>query len=816
MIKNYLIIAWRILVKYKAYTIINIIGLGLGMACCLLIALFVHEEWNYDRFHANAEQIHRAYVKEDYGENEQFFNTVTPFPLGPVLKDNFQEIVAEVRISPSSTVVKVGNDQFSEQLMIVGQDFFEVFDFELVAGVEDQVLKQQKGLLITESLATRYFGNQNPLYQLVSIQIDQKFEGFEVVGILKDPPGNSGIQFDLLISDLNLPKFFSEYALTSAWFNVTPETYLLLKQGTDKQQLEDKFPTLFKTILGEEKYQNSQYHVGLQPLTSIHLDNDFPVGLASVSNPKYSYIISAAALLILLIACINYITLSVGRSLKRTREVGVRKIVGATRRQLIGQFVGESVVVTSLAALVAFWLSVVNIPLFNELSGKELSLDFNLFTTLLIVILIVVVGGFAGSYPAYLLSLFKPFDMLKAGHLGNTKQNTRKLLVGFQIFISAFLIASTLFMRQQLHFLQSKDLGFQKEQLAVIPMSASGTGDLVEEIKEGFSKAQQMEIELASLPGVVSSGATSHDFGSGNWTYIGYTDEQGSYRNFYLNVIDEQYLLTLSVDMVEGRNFSSQYPGDQKTGIIVNQAFAKAYGWEQPIGKRIPGKNFGQHQVIGVTRDFNYASLYNKVEPLVMVMDPLIIFEGSENHDISSSPLPKLMVRFAAGTLSETMEQVEQAWNRIVGWGSFEFTFVDQTINAQYQADQNLNKIINISTWLAIIIGSLGLYALASLAMQNRVKEIGIRRVLGATQSTLLLLLTKEYIYLVLTAFILSIPITWYLVNQWLSNFEFKIDLGMETFLLTGGVAIIVALSTIAYQAVKTAFLNPADTLRSE
>ena len=816
MVRNYIIIAWRNLWKHKLSSLINIIGLGLSIACCILIALFVREEWTFDKFHTKADNIYRAFVKEDYGENEQFFNTVTPFPLGPVLKENFSEILAEVRITPSNTIVKSGDEQFSEQVLIVGKSFFRMFDFESIAGDGNEALNQQQGVIISEKTARKYFGDQNPLHKPLSIQIGQEFEEFEVQAIVKNPPGNSSIQFDFLISELNLSKFFPENLITSAWLSVTPETYLLLRNGVTSQQVEAKFPPLFETLLGQNQYNHSKYYVGLQPLTAIHLDNEFPVGLAMVSNPKYSYILSGVALLILIIASINFITLAVARSVRRTKEVGIRKMMGAARTQLIGQFIGESVIVSCIATLVGLILAVINISLFNQMAGKELIIDFNFFTALLLACLVVLMGVFAGSYPAYIMSLFKPVDIIKGGKQGDTKQNIRKTLVGLQIVISAFLITTTLLMRQQLQYLQNKDLGFEKEQLVVIPMDITGEGSMLEIIKRGFEKARQMEIQLAALPGVISSGATSHDFGNGNWTNIGYTDEQGSYRTFNLNIIDENYLQTLKIDLTAGRNFSPQFPADKNTGIIINQAFADAYGWLKPLGERIPGANFGKHEVIGVVQDFNYAALYSSVEPLVMVMNPDIIMSGMENIEVSSSPLAKLILRLSSESKMESINQVKEKWNKIIGQGSFSFSFVDETLIAQYRADLNLNRIINISTWLAIIIGSLGLYALTSLAMQNRSKEMGLRRVLGATQSALLLLISKEYLYLVLLSFIISVPPTWYLIREWLSNFEYRITLGPGQFVLSGLLALTIALCTIGYQALKNTHANPVDTLRNE
>ncbi|MGI9543551.1 MAG: ABC transporter permease [Cyclobacteriaceae bacterium] len=817
MLKNYFKVAVRLLWRDKLHTLINICGLGLAIACFILIASFVHHEWSYDTFHSKSDRIYRAFVKEDYGENEVFFNTVTPFALGPALKDNFAEVEAEVRLTPLASIVKIDEDQFSDPVLIVGQKFLEVFDFQATAGDSDKALQGQNNVLITKEMAIKYFGSQDPINRVISIRIGGDFEDFAVKAVIENVPRHSSIQFGLLISELNLTKLYSDQVLTSAWFNVLPETYILLEEGSNQEQLEGKFPSLFRSILGEETYANSNYTVGLQSLTSIHLDTSYPAGIAVVSNPRYSYILSAIAILVLIVACINFVTLAIGRSLKRTKEVGIRKVAGAKRTQLIFQFIGEAVIVAALSLILGLILAFMFLPTFNDLSGTELDLPFNAFFIVVVFIMIGLIGLVSGSYPAYFLSAFKPVSILKGSKLiGNNKQTLRKVLVGLQLAISIFLISSTLVMQRQLRHLQNKDLGYNKEQLAVIPLSVSGAGGLADLIRSGFTQAEQIKNELQRFPGVASSSAASHDFGTGDWTYIGYTDEEGTYRNFYLNVVDDDYIPSIELRLHSGRNFSDENPSDARQSIIVNQAFAKEYGWGNPIGQHIPGKGFDTHEVIGVVDDFNYASLYTEVAPMVMVLDPMIIFNGMENIDISTSAVPKLLVRLKAENLGNVVSQIKEVWDKITGGEEFLLTFVDQTLAAQYRSDQNLGRIVNIATILAIVLGSLGLYALASLAMQNRTKEIGIRRVLGATERTLLIYLSKDYALLVMASSLISIPITWYLMQTWLANFAHRVNITIEIFLIAGAIALMIALFAISYHIIKTVFRNPVRALRYE
>jgi putative ABC transport system permease protein len=815
MIRNYLKIALRALLRSKAHSAINILGLSLGIACCVLIVLFVKDELTFDRFHEKANRIFRAYAIEDFGENQKFFDTTTPFPMGPALKDNLEEVEHMARINTIQSQVRINSQPFSEQVTIAGTSFLQIFDFKMIRGDRATALNSLSNVLLTESAVKKLFGDTDPMDKTISIELGDKFDEFVVKGILKDPPTNSSIQFSIVISDLNYTRLYSERTLT-AWFNITPETYILLREGVDPKKLEAKFPSIFKPLLGED-YERSKYFVGLQPLTSIHLDTSFPPAIAPVSDPKYSYILSAIALLILTAGCINFVTLSIGRSMKRAKEVGIRKVAGAQRKQLIFQFIGEAVIVTLIALILGCVIAIVCLPLFNDLSGKQLALSLDGFIAMVMLSLIVVIGLFAGSYPAFVLSGFKPIAVLKGAlQTGKSKQLLRKALVGVQLVLSIFLISSTLLMRDQLHYLQSKNLGFDREQLAVVQLNVPGGGRLRDRIPVGFQKAEQFKIELAKVNQIASVCASSHDFGNGSWVNIGYTDDKGTYRTFNYNTVDENYLPVLKIELALGRNFDSSNPSDKRRSIIINQAFADAYGWTDPIGKRIPGKNFQDHEVIGVVKDFNYTSLYTKVEPLVLAMDPMIVFSGIENINVGNSPIPKLVIRLKPGNAATTIEQIKGIWDKLTGGEEFSFSFVDQALAAQYRNDQNLGKIVSIATLLAILIGSLGLYGLASLAMQNRTKEISIRKVLGATEQSLLILLSKDYVYLIVISLLLSVPITWYLMTNWLSTFEYRIHMGVDVFLIAGGISLLIALLTISYQAIKTAWSQPAQTLKYE
>ncbi|NJN43105.1 MAG: FtsX-like permease family protein [Flammeovirgaceae bacterium] len=684
-------------------------------------------------------------------------------------------------------------------------------------GNGDEALQNQTGLVLTKDQAQKYFGKENPIGKTVSLQLAETFEDFEVKAVVENVPTNSGIQFTILISDLNFSKLVGDDVLNNAWFNVSPETYVLLKEEADKSSLESKFPALFKTVLGDEDYEMSKYAPGLQPLTEIHLDTAYPAGIAPVSNPKYSYILAAISMLILFVACINFITLSTGRSLKRAKEVGLRKVVGAQRSQLIAQFIGEASIVTLIALLVGLMLSFFALPLFNDLSGKLLAFPFDTSLLMISVVLLFIIGLIAGSYPAFVLSAFKPVVVLKGSiQKGRQKQGVRKFLVGTQLVLSIFLISSTLVMQRQLSFLQNKNLGFNKDQVLVVPLPTSRQGRLPERIASGFELSQQFKNELKGVSGIKSICVSAHDFATGAWTAVGYTDEGDTYRNFNLNIVDADYISSMNMEMVLGRNFAEENLSDKRRSIIVNEAFAREYSWENALGKKIPGKNFGDHEVIGVVKDFHFASLYSAIQPLVLVLDAGIILQGVENIGIQSSPYPKLLIHLEAGSITAGLDKTKEVWNRITGGEEFQFSFVDEAINAQYRSDQNLGKIMQLATVLAILIGSLGLYALAALAMESRTKEISIRKVMGATEKSLLILLSKEYVLLVIVALVISVPATFYLMGEWLKSFEYRVSIGLSIFLLSGVAALVIALLAISYQTLKVAWTQPAETLKYE
>lgn len=816
MFKNYLRVAWRNIWKSRLHSFITLTGLSTGIACCILIVLFVKDEWTFDDFHSKADRIYRAWVFEDYGENEQFFNTVTPYPLGPALVENFSEVAGYVRINQTNQVVEVGVDQFNEQVTVVTPSFFDVFDFEALYGKPKQVLNDKDAVVITRSVAQKYFGMDQAVGETLTMYPGNGERIFTVKAVVDDVPGNSSVQFELLISELNNHIFVGERELGS-WYHVMPETYVVLREDQQAEDVIAKTPLMMQQVLGED-YVEGEYTIGLQPLLDIHLNNDMPAGIAPVSDPQYAYILGGIALLILFLGCVNFVTLSISRSVNRSKEVGVRKVVGAQRSQLILQFLCEAVIMAMIATLLGLLLAMSNLSLFNELSGKQLVFEFNTSLWLTLAVLMVVIGIISGSYPALLLSAFRPVAILK-GKLTGTggRPALRQALVGIQFVLTIFLISTTLLMKDQLNFLQNKNLGFDKNQLAVVQMNIPSGEGLMKRLRAGFEKGTLLCNELNGKPGVMTTGIANHTFGSGGWTNVGFTDNSGNYRTFDMLVVDEDFMSTANIRITEGRGFTDDHTSDARRSMVVNRAFAEAFNMTEAIvGQKLPGDKFGDHEIIGMAEDFNYNSLHGAVDPLVMVINPMIVMEGIENIGIGSNPLPKVFARLQAGQVKEGLASLENAWKKVTGGEEFEYTFVDQTLAAQYDQEQNLSRIVTIAAALAIIIGCMGLFALASLNMENRTREVSIRKVLGASQQRILVLLSREYVYLILIAMFVSIPLTVYVTSGWLETFAYRISVGPGVFAVTGGLTVMIALCTISWHAIRTTMKQPAETLKYE
>ncbi len=801
MLQNYLRVALRHLRKQKGYAAINVLGLSIGIAGALLVGLFVREELAFDRFHEKADRIHRAWVLEDYGPDEQFFNTVTPHVLGPAMAAAFPEVERVVRFRPMGGAVLRGEQALDERFVLVDSAFFDVFSFDLLQGDAMTALARPDAVVLTDSAAYRHFGEVNPVGQPLIVRFGDEERSLVVTGIVANPPDASSLQFGALVPMAQIQGLASEGGLQS-WFSVVAETYILLHEGASAAALEAKLPAMLKTALGPD-FKGS-YVVGVQPLLDIHLNPEFPAGIAPVTDPRYLVILSTIALLLLLIACINFTTLAIGRSGERTREVGVRKALGAQREQLMGQFWGESLLLTAVALAIGVVLALVLLPQFNNLALRTLAFRLDLEMALLLVGLLAVVGLGAGGYPAVVLSGFRPVEVLRGRVKMRAGGGVQRGLVALQFALSIGLLASTFVMASQLRFLQTKNLGFDADRVVMVWNAAP--------MQHGLEPLQPIRAALESESVVARVSASA--FALGGWAALGYTDEADRYRTFSANVVAPDFLETMQIRLSAGESFAAE-PGLAAQQVVVNAAYVEAFGLEDGVGRPLP-EPFAAYTLVGVTEDFHFASLHDVVEPLVLVTNPGPLFQAAENVMFGSSPAYDVIVRLQPGPLPTAMAAIEAAWTRVAPDRPFNFAFLDDQLDAQYRDEQRLGEIVRVASWLAVLIACLGLFGLAALTTQQRTKEIGVRKVLGAGVPGLVALLSKDFATLVLIAFVVAAPVAYFLMGNWLEGFAYRVTLGPGVFLLAGGLALFIALLTVSYQALRAATADPVKSLRSE
>ena len=802
MLKNYIKIAFRNIIKNKVYSFINIFGLAIGLACCLIIMMFVKNELSYDSFHKNADSIYRAALYENYGKDETHFNTITPAQLGPTLKEQIPEVKNTIRISVDHGLVKVDNKSFSEKYHLVDNKFFSLFNFPLLDGNPNEVLENPNSVVLSETYAKKFFGNQNAIGKVISITLYDTLENFTVTGIAKDAPSNSSIQFNIVIPFEKTKDYFDARALHS-WTTIIGETYVFTNPGTTAKKLEAKMPAMEKQILGNN-YKAGTYNILFQPIKDIHLDTHFPVGFEPISSPVYSYVLSIIGFFILLIASINFVTLSIGRASSRAGEIGVRKVVGANRNQLIRQYWGESLLLVLISTVISLLFAELLLPFFNNLAGKHLQFSYDFSTIAMLISLIIVTGIAAGIYPAIILSAFKPIDVLKGKFSVRKKSKLRRLLVGGQFIVSIILISATIVVTKQLSYIQNKDLGFKKDNVVVIPTGL--------EIPETFKAVKLFRNELKNDNNIIDISAASTAIGS-KWTLLGFDMPGGSYGRFYMNTVDYNYLQTMKIALVKGRNFSKDFPSDENNVVIVNQAFISRFGLENDKSGKMPG-NFRNSKIIGVVKNFNFQSLHTKIKPALIALNLKPVFRAA--NDIDPVFSPRIIVRIKSTNTKLTLEKLKSTWAKIEPQVPFKSEFLSANINKQYKSENRLTKIIAYSSLLSILITCLGLFGLTALISVQKTKEIGIRRLLGASTGSIFKLLSKEFMWIILAAEIISLPISYYLLNEWLDGFAYRIHISPFLLIASGMIVILISSITISFQVVKSATANPVKSLRAE
>ena len=805
MIRNYLKIAWRNLILHKVFTAINIIGLAVGLATCLLIVLFVLHELSYDRYHTKADRLFRMINHGQLG-GKDLNTTYVGTPAGPALVRDYSGVEATTRLYEEGTfIVKHDHESFKEEHVIFpDSNFFDIFSIPLLKGNARTVLTEPQTVVITETTARKYFGSQDPVGQTLTLGTRGLFR---VTGVCQDVPSNTHFHYTIFGS-------LRSIQLRDKWLASGAQTYVLLRNGYSIDNLRAKMPELVRKYIGPEIQEflgislteftrkGDRFTFQFQPITDIHLHSHLEGEIEPNSDIKYVYIFSAIAVFILLIACINFLNLSTAGSAGRAKEVGIRKVLGSVQQQLIWQFLSESVLITFMAFVVALGIVALVLPSFNQLAGKQFSVRDLTNGAMLpgMLVACLLIGLLAGSYPAFFLSAFKPVSVLKgkirAGFRSGWLRNT---LVTTQFVVSIGMIIGTIVVYQQLHFIQNKKVGFDKDQVLVLHDTyALGP------------KGNAFRAELAKLADVLQVTQAGYlPAGPSNNGAEGFQPDNGmaqpiTYREKTYS-IDENYLPTLGIRVVQGRNFSKAFPSDS-SAVLINQAAVRRFGWKNPIGKRLSSIGDGSpnskrtYTIVGVVNDFHYTSMHQPIAPLVMLYGP-------DNYQMA--------LRIRTANLPALLNILEQKWKAQTD-NPFAYSFLSERFNNTYQSEQRVGQLFSIFAGLTVIISCLGLFGLAMFTAQQRTKEIGVRKVLGASVASVVGLLSKDFLKLVLVALVIATPIAWYAMSRWLQDFAYRIDLSWWVFVLAGLLAIGIALLTVSFQSIKAALMNPVKSLRSE
>lgn len=804
MLHNYFNIALRNLLKNKTHTLINILGLALGIASVFLIALYINSELSYDKFHEGAENLYRI---SWISENPQ---TRTPHPMAQALVQDFPEVENAVSLSPlwaagltreTHSLRNPEKDQRYDESNIISADttFFKVFTFPLVKGNPETALKNTNGILISESLAKKYFGDEDPVGKHLSVDGDQYM--VEVTGVFKDVPVHSHFHFDILVSYVREKSFdpTNEYY---TWRDFGHYNYIRLKPGTNAKELESKLMDWSRKYITWNdqdlaSYKAQGYGFKLTPVTDIHLQSRIRWELEPNGNIDYIYILAAAGILTLLIACINFMNLTTAKSAERAKEIGVRKTLGAFRSQLSLQFLTESVVIAIIALIVAIFMVEVSLPIFNSLTGLSFEISTGQYL-LVMSALAIVVGIISGLYPALYLSGVKPHVILK-GQFVRTHQGTglRRMLVIFQFAMSMTLISSSIIIFNQLDYLKHKNLGFKQSEVIVVPVKN----------EEGMEKFDFLRNELLKIDGITGVSATSNipgrQFNQHSITALkNPLDEVGASDA----IVDYDFFQTLGIEFSEGRPFSRENPSDTLGAFIINEAAAnQLYPDKRAAGQEIVwhGNNFDvRGTVIGVMKDFHFQSLHEPIRPLVFAL--------------SRSRFNHIVIRLHSNDFPKKIAAIQRAYKTVEPYFGFEFAFLEDSLNKQYAAEQQTGTILGTFSFIAISIACFGLFGMSMLTFQQKVKEISVRKVLGATPINLLILLLGNFTKLIVFSIVIAIPLVWWIMKDWLENFSYQIEIQPLVFLVSGLVLISISWVTLSYFALKASRLNPAETLKNE
>lgn len=807
MFKNYLNIAFRKLWKNKSFSAINIIGLAIGIAICLIIMLFVNNELSYDKFNEKANRMYTVYFQGNVQGEKMNEASIMP-PVAQTLKKDYPEVESATRLRDYGKPKLVYNNKsFKEDAFaFVDSNFFQVFTLPLIEGNAKTALLEPNTVVITKALAKKYFGTEDPMGKVIAFKNGNN-ASCKITGVIDKVPVNANFHFELFASMSSLPESKEDSWMTSNYF-----TYLVLAKGFDYKKLQAKLPQLVENYMGPQmlkamgmsladfRKSGNDVSFHLEPITDIHLDPDFPNALSQSGDIKNVYMFAAIALFMLLIACINFMNLSTAGASKRSREVGIRKVLGSLKIQLVKQFLFESVIISSIALLLSLGIIYVALPAFNQIANQNLSLNFSEHPLLIpgLLLFVLFTGVLAGSYPAFYLSSFKPVAVLK-GKFSTDKKSVglRSGLVVFQFFISILLVVGTTVVFKQLFFMQHKDIGYNKNQVMIIPDTwMLGNNQLA------FYNHLVNEPRIASVSrsGFLPAGPSNN-----NNFFVSPEQNPGQIVKTLRYDVDENYITTLGMHLQAGRNFSKEYATDS-TSVILNATAARVLGWgDKAIGHYISQtSNDGKkniYHVIGVVKDFNFRSLHESISPLIMTFapDPSVLIAKLKTND--------------AETLRSELSKI---WLSYGAEDAMPYSFLDDRFNNTYNAEQKTGTILGIFAGLTIFVACLGLFGLAMFTAQQRTKEIGIRKVLGASVSQVTNMLSKEFLKLVIIACVIAFPLSYWAMSKWLQDFAYRTDISWWVFASAAVIALLIAMATVSFQAIKAAVANPVKSLRTE
>jgi putative ABC transport system permease protein len=787
MFKNYLLVTLRNVKKNSTYSLLNIIGLAIGMTAFILISLYVQYELSYDKYHENAARIYRV-IREG--------RAFTPAPLGPELKEKIPEVEAAARIIRNSNTLisHEQNHYLEEEFYWADPKVFDIFSIPFTSGNPETALKDPFAIVLSQRAAKKYFGDADPMGNILTVS--ERYE-FKVSGVFSDMPANSHFVMDTVVP------YETYFRITSnditGWRSNFSYTYLLLHKGADPQEAENKISPLIEIPLLKAAGIKEPYpkYYFIQPMTEIHLHSHLEQEIGLNSDMKFILLFSSIAFLILFIACINYMNLATARSLRRGKEVGMRKVVGAQKGQLIAQFLGESVVMAILAMIFSILMVLAALPAFNNLVQRQLRLDplQNPQFFLAIVFIALFVGLFAGSYPAMRMSGFRPIAVLSGTFTRSPKGSSlRNVLVLVQFAITIILIICTTAVRAQLKFIKTVDMGYTKEQIITLPVRVGS-------IRQNILSIKTVLLQSSDIIAVSTSGRLPNNidtFTSRDWT--GRNPDEPI--PIYYNTADYDYIDLFGMQIVQGRNFSRDFPSDEKGAFLVNETAVKVAEWESPIGRKLTHWSGQTGVIVGVLKDFHLHSLHRPIEPLYVFLNP---------RDFSN-----IAIKIKPINIPATIDHVKEVMKKFSPSTPFSYSFFDEVFERAYFTEQRMGRVFGAFSFLAIFIACLGLFGLTTFAAEQRTKEIGIRKVLGASDAKIFLLLSKEFVRWVLLANIIAWPIAYFAMNTWLQNFAYRIHIGIVAFLISGGTALLIAYLTVSFQSIKSARANPVKSLRYE